>query len=88
LLYLCVSRKRFCPRAPPKQSTGASSDYIDVTRPSALEPNRLTNVRAQEFGDNLQAQGFKKSVQGDLTVYTKGGTEYDVYPQANSLKTW
>ena len=63
---------------------GPTSDYIDVTRPSSRLPNRLTNVTPQEFGDNLQAQGFTKSVKGDITTYSKGSAEYDVYPQARS----
>jgi len=60
-------------------ATGASSDYIDVTRPSSKFPNRLTNVSSQEFGDNLQAEGFTKSQEGDVTKYTKGNTQYTVY---------
>jgi hypothetical protein len=51
-------------------------------RPRCATP--LTNVTPQEFGDNLQAEGFTKSVRGDVTTYTKGSTEYDVYPQAKS----
>ena len=64
-------------------SGGASSDYVDVTNPGSRLPNRSTNVTAQEFGDNLQAQGFTKSQQGDVTIYTKGNTRYTVY-QAKS----
>jgi RHS repeat-associated protein len=63
---------------------GPTSDYIDVTRPSSLLPNRLTNVTAQEFGDNLQAEGFTKSVKGDATIYTKGNTQYTVYKAAST----
>ncbi|MGH9356239.1 MAG: RHS repeat-associated core domain-containing protein, partial [Terriglobia bacterium] len=65
-------------------ATGTSSDYTAVTKPGSRLPNRVTNVAPQEFGDNLQAEGFRKSVQGDVTVYTKGDTQYTVYPVSKS----
>ena len=63
---------------------GASSDYVDVTNPGSRLPNRSTNVTAQQFGDNLQAQGFTRSVRGDVTIYTKGNTQYTIYPVSKS----
>ena len=62
---------------------GASSDYIDVTRPGSVR-NIQTNVSATEFGNNLKAQGFKESVEGNVIKYTKGNTQYTVYSQARS----
>lgn len=63
---------------------GPSSDYIDITKPGSKPPNKLTNVTAKEFGDNLEAQGYSKSQKGDVTTYTKGDTRYTVYPKADS----
>ena len=63
---------------------GVSSDYVDVTKPGSRLPNRETSLTPQEFGDNLEAAGFRKSARGDVKIYTKGNTEYDVYPQARS----
>jgi RHS repeat-associated protein len=58
---------------------GPSSDYIDVTKSGSSPLNRGTNVTSQQFGDNLQAEGFTKSQRGDVTIYTKGNTQYTVY---------
>jgi RHS repeat-associated protein len=69
-----------------EEAEGASSDYIDSTRPGSRLPDRTTNVTTREFGDNLKASGFKETTKGDVKIYTKGSTEYDVYPQARSTR--
>jgi RHS repeat-associated protein len=62
---------------------GAASEYINITRGAALN-NVKTNLTANEFGANLEANGFTKSTTGGVTRYIKGNTEYTVYPQSRS----
>jgi hypothetical protein len=63
--------------------SGAHSDYADVTTGKSI-PNRQTNVTPRQFGDNLKANGYSEQTRGNVTIYTKGDTQYTVYPQATS----
>jgi RHS repeat-associated protein len=64
---------------------GAFSDYINITRPGSIQ-NIQTNVTAADFGANLEADGFTKSSSGNVTIYTKGTTQYAIYPVSNSTQ--
>jgi len=45
-----------------------------------------TNITAQEFGTNLEASWYAKSVAKDgvTALYSKGNEVYSVYPKASS----
>jgi RHS repeat-associated protein len=62
---------------------GAFSEYVNVTRGASVN-NIKTNVTASEFGANLEANGFTKSTSGSATIYTKGNTQYTIYPVSRS----
>lgn len=63
---------------------GAQSEYTNTTRNGSV-PNIKTNVSADEFGKNLEANGFTKSAAKDGTpTYTKDNTQYTVYPKSTS----
>jgi hypothetical protein len=42
------------------------------------------NLTPNEFGANLEANGFSKTVKGDVKIYTKANSEYAVYPRGKS----
>jgi RHS repeat-associated protein len=63
---------------------GEFNEYEDVTSPGSRFPNRQVNLTPSEFGANLEAGGFSKTVKGDVTIYTKGDSQYTVYPKATS----
>lgn len=62
-----------------------SSRFDDVTKGGSVA-NRSTDVNRVDFGKNLEAQGFTKSVSkdGKATVYQKDGTTYSIYDKAKS----
>jgi RHS repeat-associated protein len=67
---------------PPKVPIpGLSSDYIDVTDEGSAERNVLTNVTVQEFGENLDSNGWNATSinEGKVVQYVKDGAKYDVY---------
>jgi RHS repeat-associated protein len=61
------------------------SRYDDVTTGRSI-PNRATNVSRAEFGKNLEAKGFAKTVSkdGKVTIFEKGGVKYTVRETAKS----
>jgi len=63
---------------------GGLSDFINITKKGSV-PNIQTNVSAADLGKNLEANGFTKTTASDGTpIYTKGNTQYTVYPKSNS----
>jgi RHS repeat-associated protein len=63
---------------------GAQSDFINITKNGSVA-NIRTNVTAADFGKNLEANGFTKGTASDGTpIYTKGNTQYTVYPRSTS----
>ncbi|MGZ5446315.1 MAG: RHS repeat-associated core domain-containing protein, partial [Thermoanaerobaculia bacterium] len=62
-----------------------SSRFDDVTKGGSVV-NRSTDVTRADFGKNLEAQGFTKSVSkdGKATVYQKDATTYSIYDKAKS----
>jgi hypothetical protein len=65
---------------------GRFSDLIVKTGKSALAADITTNITAEEFGGNLEANGYIQSVAKDgvTTMYTKGNQIYSVYPKSPS----
>jgi hypothetical protein len=64
----------------------ASSLYTDVTKAGSRLRNIATDVPPQSFIDNLVENGFTKALSkdGSVTILSRGGTTYSVYPQAAS----
>jgi hypothetical protein len=64
---------------------GTYSTYIPATLGKSVR-NVSTNVTSQEFGRNLEASGFAKSISrdGKAVIYTLGNKTYAVYPRATS----
>jgi hypothetical protein len=62
-----------------------ASRYDDVTRAGSVE-NRATNVSRADFGKNLEAQGFTRSVSkdGKVTIYQKDGVKYTIRDTSQS----
>jgi RHS repeat-associated protein len=60
---------------------GRATAWIVQTGRSALANDVRTNLTAAEFGGNLEASGYVKSVakDGATTVYSKGNEVYSVY---------
>ena len=71
---------------PASSGGGSTSEYTDTTRPGAVR-NIKTNVTPDEFGKNLEANGFAKRVNRSITSYIKGNVQYDVYPVRTSTGT-
>jgi RHS repeat-associated protein len=65
---------------------GSTSSYIINTAKGALAKDVTTNVTAAEFGANLEASGFTKTVAKDgvTSLYTKGEQTYSVYGNSKS----
>jgi RHS repeat-associated protein len=61
------------------------SGYKNVTRSGSVY-NIETDLSPDEFGSNLEQEGFTKSTSqtGDVTNYTKGNVKYSVYSKASS----
>lgn len=64
---------------------GEFSLYDDVTIGASIR-NINTDVTAVEFGRTLESAGFTKSasVDGQVTIYSKGDLTYSVYSKATS----
>jgi RHS repeat-associated protein len=62
-----------------------ASAWIIQTGQSALATDIRTNITAQEFGANLEASGFERSVAKDgvTTLYSKGNQTYSIYQDAS-----
>ena len=62
-----------------------TSAYIPATIGGSVR-NVSTNVTAEEFGRNLEASGFVKSMSRDGKVvnYTAGNKTYSVYSRTTS----
>ena len=58
--------------------------YSNTTGKSALATDITTDLTPEEFGANLEAEGYTKSQNGDTTQYTKGDMTYSVYPKSGS----
>jgi len=67
-------------------AAGEATQWIVQTGKSALATDIRTNITAAEFGTNLEASGFVKSVAKDgvTTLYSKGNEVYSVYSKASS----
>lgn len=65
---------------------GRASGYIIQTAPSALATDVRTNITAQQFGANLEANGYTRSLAKDgvTPLYSKGNQVYSIYPNARS----
>jgi hypothetical protein len=65
---------------------GAATEYTIQTARGALATDVRTNITAQEFGSNLEASGYTKSVAKDgvTSIYSKGNQVYSIYPNARS----
>jgi hypothetical protein len=65
---------------------GAVTEYTIQTARGALATDVRTNISAQEFGSNLEANGYSKSVAKDgvTSLYSKGNQVYSIYPNARS----
>ncbi|MFI5176704.1 MAG: hypothetical protein ACHQKY_17730 [Terriglobia bacterium] len=66
---------------------GRACAWIVKTGRSALASDITTNISAQEFGANLQASGYIKSVAKDgvTTLYSKGEEVYSVYKSSKGV---
>jgi RHS repeat-associated protein len=67
-------------------AAGRASSWIVKTGKSALAADITTNITAQEFGVNLEASGYVKSLAKDgvTKLYSKGNEVYSVYPKSSS----
>ena len=67
-------------------AAGEATQWIVQTGKSALATDIRTNITAAEFGTNLEASGFVKSVAKDgvTNLYSKGNQVYSVYSKASS----
>ncbi len=67
-------------------AAGEATQWVIQTGKSALATDIQTNITAAEFGTNLEASGFVKSVAKDgvTTLYSKGNEVYSVYSKASS----
>lgn len=65
---------------------GRATQWIVQTGKSALATDISTNITAEQFGANLEASGFTKSVAKDgvTTLYSNGDQVYSIYPKACS----
>jgi hypothetical protein len=62
-----------------------SSKYDTSITKSGSVTNVDTDVTVKEAGENLEANGYTKSNASDGTpLYTKGDTQYAIYPKASS----
>jgi hypothetical protein len=62
-----------------------SSKYDTSITRSGSVTNVDTDVTVKEAGENLEANGYTKSTASDGTpLYTKGDTQYAIYPKASS----
>ncbi len=64
---------------------GKSSKYEDITAKDSRYRNIQTDVTKTEFGKDLEAEGWTKSVSkdGKSTIYTKDGAKYAVRDYSN-----
>ncbi len=62
-------------------AAGDATQWIVQTGKSALATDISTNITAEQFGANLEASGFTKSVAKDgvTTLYSNGDKVYSVY---------
>jgi RHS repeat-associated protein len=66
-------------------AAGEATQWLVQTGKSALATDIRTNITAAEFGTNLEASGFVKSVakDGATTLYSKGNQVYSIYKDAS-----
>ncbi|MBM7086458.1 hypothetical protein JQN84_28410 [Micromonospora sp. MMS20-R2-29] len=65
-----------------------ASKYEDITSPGARMPNRLTDVGPNEFGRNLEANGWIRTDKGPNIMYEKDGARYFLRGKADSYGGW
>lgn len=65
-----------------------ASKYEDITSPGARVPNRLTDVGPNEFGQNLEANGWTRIDKGPNIMYEKDGARYFLRGKADSYGGW
>jgi hypothetical protein len=68
-------------------AAGDATQWIVQTGKSALATDIQTNITAAEFGSNLEASGYVKTLAKDgvTELYSKGSrVEYSIYPKASS----
>jgi YD repeat-containing protein len=69
----------------PAESDNSSSEYTDTTIGRSTR-NVSTNLTPEEFGANLVKQGWAEEQRGPVTLYTKNGAKYSVYPVSGSTR--
>nr|WP_246300247.1 polymorphic toxin-type HINT domain-containing protein [Actinopolyspora biskrensis] len=67
---------------------GPASKYKDTTRPGARMLNKSTDVGPEEFGKNLEMNGWARTDKGPNIMYEKDGARYFLRGKANSHEGW
>lgn len=67
---------------------GTASEYSIQTARGALATDVQTNITAEQFGRNLEASGYTKSIAADgvTPLYSKGNEVYSIYRNARSTQ--
>ncbi len=69
---------------------GSASSYVDRTNPSSVW-NRYTNVTAEQFADNLKANGWSSRAAPSnpaVTLFENDGARYALRQSAGSYPGW